>query len=65
LGHIAAITGKEFTVAGIKINGDLLQTSRLIEAGYKTFTQTTDSGELKVNIAQMGIDFTDSGNALY
>jgi hypothetical protein len=56
MGNMAKVTGKEFELAGITIDGSLENTAALIEKGASALT-VDSTGNLKVALGDIGIDF--------
>ena len=63
LGHIAQVTGNQFEIAGITLDGSLEKTAALIQKGADSLT-AVDSGELLVSLPKMGVDFASAAGGL-
>jgi len=62
LGEIAKLTGS-FTVAGVEIDGNLQKTAELVNKGFDAL-KFSSSGDLKVDISNIGIDFASGAEGL-
>jgi len=60
---MAAVTGKEIKIGSLTFKGDLESASAAIQAGAESLT-TVDTGELKVNLASVGIGIKSGADAM-
>ena len=63
INNMAATTGQEIKIGALTFKGDLESASAAIQAGAESLT-TVDTGELKVNLASVGIGIKSGADAM-
>ena len=63
MNNLAKISGQKFVLAGTTLDGSMEAASELIEKGAASL-QAVDTGELKVNLKDVGLDILGGANSL-